>query len=119
MACRTATRPCAGLASFGQVQLAGPGNLLGLERHIDRKTENEWVTFGEASPHLLQTSDPVIRGKLVIGRLLVARGRWFLGVLLDLVRPFPFTADAKLDERFNAIANHGARVVIDRAFHLA
>src|SRR5437899_4795254 len=106
-------------AGLRQVQLAGLGNFLGLERLINRETEDERVTFGEALAHLLQTDDAMIRGNLMIGRLFVARGRRFLGELRNLVWPLLFTAHTKLDERFDAVANHRARVVIDRAFHRA
>ena len=55
----------------------------------------------------------------MIGRLLVARRRRFLGEVRNLVRPFPFTAYAKVDQRFNAVADHRSGIVIDRAFHRA
>src|SRR5205814_339959 len=61
-------------AAFRQSQLAGAGNFVPLKCFVDRETENEWVTFGEALAHLLQTDDAMIRGNLMIGRLLVARG---------------------------------------------
>ena len=77
------------------------------------------VTFSEALTHLLQTDDPMIRGNLMIGRVLVARRRRFLGELGNVVRPFPFSAHAKVDERFDSVADHGARIVVDRTFHVA
>jgi len=40
-------------AALGQVQLAAPGNLLGLERLINRETKNKRLTFGQALAHLL------------------------------------------------------------------
>jgi hypothetical protein len=69
--------------------------------------------------HLLQTDDAMVRGNLMIGRLLVAHSWRLVCELRDVVRPFLFTAYAKLDQRFNAVADHRAGVVIDRAFHRA
>src|SRR5439155_514320 len=106
-------------AGLRQIQLAGAGNFIPLECFINRETENEWVTFGEALAHLPQTDDAMIRGNLMIGRLLVARSWRLVCELRKFVRPFLFTAYAKLDERFDAVADHRARIVIDRPFHRA
>lgn len=105
-----------GLFFFRHRHKPGVGHFVGFEGFIDGKTEHERVPAGQAPLHLFQAvADALVGNHLVEEGFVVTRWRRFFSELFNDVGPVPLRAHALLDHRLDAIANHGAGVLVHRA----